>query len=1209
MKNNKYTNRALSLKLLAFAAVGCVLLCNHSALAASGVINFDVEGGYSGGPGNYTGQGAYPDAGNNYWNPIVPNGTTPTGTNSDGVTLSPITFAEGEAGHYDGGGSATTPPVTFLEDFFAYANNDTIQTCALQNVPAGTYLLYLYGKNDNEGDANRGAVFSVTTDIETTPQVDSTTNSVDTTFTLHNDYVVFKVGVGAGGTITFTYTHNANIAGNNEGDFNGLQLVPSSAVVNFDVEGGYSGGPGNYSGQGAYSDVGNNYWNPIVPDGTTTAPALTSDGVTASPITFTEGEAGHYDGGGSATTPPVTFLEDFFAYANNDSIQTCALQNVPAGTYLLYLYGKNDNEGDANRGAVFSVTTDIETTPQVDSTTNSVDTTFTLHNDYVLFNVTVGAGETITFTYTHNANIAGNNEGDFNGLQLVQLGGLLPPIITEQPTSEEIYAGETATFTGAATAQPTGTVTYQWQTNGVNLQNGTTPTGAVISGATSATLTVANAGTADQSASYVLMVTANDNLTVSSSPESLIIVVPSGEPYEASVLAQHPVHFYEFNELANPASGTAVAYDYIGGDNGTYGVNTLNGYDGIAGPTPSSGFPGFSTTNTAVEFNTGDTSGADVSIDSPWNLDTDTVTITAWINPDNGTPAVSEQFVFCRGSGTVAGFGYGSMLDTNGNPTLGYTWNDDPETYDWNSGLEVPANQWSFVSLTVTSTNATISIMNTNGLASATHVYSHVVQSFAGTTMVGDDPADVAGINVFPGTIDDVAVFNKALSFNQLTNVFETASDQADYPPLIADNPTSISQYLTLAEQFTVNAGGSGILTYQWQADGLGNGIYTNLSDRTTSTGSIISGSLTPTLSVANIGNGDASDFRVVVSSQYAPAATSTGALLTVLAAAGGAQNITLAVNEPAGEDWNSTNWSDGLSAYESTGAYPGSTFEVLPNAQVRTVDSASNIAFPGEQLTIDGVSSNTLPGELLLNHTAPNVTFTFPSLIMNGGRIDNGSDGLVTITGGLDIVSNTPIASDPVGTAINFSVPGSYAASGPVYFGQGAYSDPGHNYWNPVPFSGLNVPATSALATNADGVTISTVTMTSTYQFVYNPGGGTQGAPSGLETAYAGITANGTLHDTLNHVPAGNYLLYIYGVNGAAGNHDRATTFWVSSDSTPAVTNSTINYLAGYNQFIEGDDYIIFNVVVGAGGTINISFTADPLEGFDGSNGSGENT
>jgi len=44
-------------------------------------------------------------------------------------------------------------------------------------------------------------------------------------------------------------------------------------------------------------------------------------------------------------------------------------------------------------------------------------------------------------------------------------------------------------------------------------------------------------------------------------------------------------------------------------------------------------------------------------------------------------------------------------------------------------------------------------------------------------------------------------------------------------------------------------------------------------------------------------------------------------------------------------------------------------------------------------------------------------------------------------------------------------------------------------------------------------------------------------------------------------------------------------------------VTNGTINTLAGFNQFIEGNDYVVFrNVTVGAGGTITFWYNGQPV-------------
>src|SRR6185436_2674916 len=62
--------------------------------------------------------------------------------------------------------------------------------------------------------------------------------------------------------------------------------------------------------------------------------------------------------------------------------------------------------------------------------------------------------------------------------------------ITGQPSAQNVCSGANPTFSVTATGD--GTLTYQWQTNGVNISNG-----SHYGGCTAATLTVTNAGSAD----------------------------------------------------------------------------------------------------------------------------------------------------------------------------------------------------------------------------------------------------------------------------------------------------------------------------------------------------------------------------------------------------------------------------------------------------------------------------------------------------------------------------------------------------------------------------------------------------------------------------------------------------------------------------------------------------------------------------------------
>src|ERR1700722_8444794 len=186
-------------------------------------------------------------------------------------------------------------------------------------------------------------------------------------------------------------------------------------VINFDVPGG--AGAVNYSGQGAYPDPGNNYWNAIVGGGTTGATNLLSDGITTSPITLTSQLGGTFGTQGTQGTPAA--LQQPYEY-NSSVPRTDTLNNVPAGTYNLYLYGINNT---GTRGTTFTVSTSVmDPVTQSTSNTPASLTTFTMGADYVIFsNVVVGAAGTITFTFTANPNVtvAGNNEGDLNAVQLV----------------------------------------------------------------------------------------------------------------------------------------------------------------------------------------------------------------------------------------------------------------------------------------------------------------------------------------------------------------------------------------------------------------------------------------------------------------------------------------------------------------------------------------------------------------------------------------------------------------------------------------------------------------------------------------------------------------------------------------------------------------------------------------------------------------------
>jgi hypothetical protein len=258
---------------------------------------------------------------------------------------------------------------------------------------------------------------------------------------------------------------------------------------------------------------------------------------------------------------------------------------------------------------------------------------------------------------------------------------------------------------------------------------------------------------------YFYFVTANNPVLAGESPAS---AETSAQPrfattslaYALDVITNDPVAYWRLNETSGTTAG-----DSLGSHNATYGSAVALG---AAGPRPAD-FLGFEITNTAAQFTNG--------LSNSWitlpalNLNTNAVTITAWIYPV-GTQAAYTGLVFCRSGSTVSGMNLNSA-----GTDLGYTWNDNPDTWGWSSGVQPPANQWSFVALVVQPAGATVYLINTNGPQSATNSVANSIQPFAGAgTVATDTYASTA--RSFNGLMDEVAVFNHALAPAQLQQLY-----------------------------------------------------------------------------------------------------------------------------------------------------------------------------------------------------------------------------------------------------------------------------------------------------------------------------------------------------------------------------------------------------------------------------------------------------
>lgn len=373
------------------------------------------------------------------------------------------------------------------------------------------------------------------------------------------------------------------------------------------------------------------------------------------------------------------------------------------------------------------------------------------------WNGTVGDG--------HGDNTMTNQQGDRVFVVALDPGSVvIPPRFTRQPRSGAFYTGVTAQFSAKAAGDTN--LVYQWQKDGGNLSDG-----AKFFGTLTDTLSISNVGAGDVG-SYTLVVTNAAGAVTSAPPASLAVVTaPVPGSYAYTVYTNQALAYWRLNESVDPSTNPPT-YDYIGGGVGTYETNALK----ANGPRPGV-FPGFESSNTATQSRT--TNGYmdhSWTTFSPLYLNTNTVTLAAWIYP-NGAQAEFAGLVFTYAGVTRAGMSFGDHYTSpSGVGQLVYSWNDD-DIRAFPSGLTIPVNQWSFIALVITPTNGTLYLGSTNGtLSAATNSTPHISEPWSGIWTAGYDPKWAPPPQyVFNGIVDEVAVFERSLSLVEINALYNAA--------------------------------------------------------------------------------------------------------------------------------------------------------------------------------------------------------------------------------------------------------------------------------------------------------------------------------------------------------------------------------------------------------------------------------------------------
>jgi hypothetical protein len=295
--------------------------------------------------------------------------------------------------------------------------------------------------------------------------------------------------------------------------------------------------------------------------------------------------------------------------------------------------------------------------------------------------------------------------------------------------------------------------------------------------------------------------------------------------YPSTILADHPVAYYRLEE----PSGSATIADSSG--NGFTGyVTYVTQADGTT-VFPQLGVPGIDTHSALFATSTGVGQG---HVDIPVN---------STINPTlgdgvTGAPFSAELWV----QATTQSSGYGVPLDDSGffntqNPNSS-GWNfyqtaagvGTPSTWSFSlrpnpgfvgNGPQVTLGQWTHLVLSYNGTTVTFYV---NGVAANTYAVPQFIANDGSEDMLlGYGPA--TGQSPYAGYVDEVAVYNYALTATQVTNHYAIGTNSIvapPTPPTFSLQPLSTNAYAGVPVTFSSQALGTTPLAYQWERVGSG---------------------------------------------------------------------------------------------------------------------------------------------------------------------------------------------------------------------------------------------------------------------------------------------------------------------------------------------------------------------------------------------------
>jgi hypothetical protein len=526
-----------------------------------------------------------------------------------------------------------------------------------------------------------------------------------------------------------------------------------------------------------------------------------------------------------------------------------------------------------------------------------------------------------------------------------------PPAITSQTLGPKtLMAGSAPVLTTTVSgALP---FTYQWRSNGV-----------AIAGANSSTLTVAG-GAAGTTATYTLSVANVFGSTVSQ-PIVIDFVAPAST-YAAKVAADRPSSYWRLGET----NGTK-AIDIAGFNDATYGGSLTRGVPGA--------FTG--DTDSAVRFTGGNAAVPYTSSLNPAGA----FSIEFWAKPDQSGQL--SRAVLASQNRNVGRSGYAIYQGLNGafwechigDASTVQIWlysNTYPEAGKWYQVVVVYDGAGNG-RIYVNGADDTRSNSDTNGgYLPATGIAFEIASRFGG------------GVP-YPGTVDDVAFYNYALTPAQILEHYKIQW----YASQITQQPVGVNA--VEGSDVTLTATAVGLPnTYQWYK----NGVALALADNADGTAhypqgvtgaSLVISQTTPSdsgnyrLEVTNpLGNSTSADAPVVITKDTAPPAIASVTALGAPSATTGKPYLVKVLFSKRLDTTTAQNPAN----YSIPGATINSlVFHESPTGlpvggDWRTAVLATTGLTPGQKynLTVSGIKDRTVTGNMM---TSTTVSFIAPVL------------------------------------------------------------------------------------------------------------------------------------------------------------------------------------------------------------------------------------